>query len=351
MKIKTNILQDMLTKVCKCASNNNLVPITSLLGIEVKDNKLILTSTDGNNQLEVNQDIDISENFYTIVNIEKFSKLVSKTTKEYIELINNENYLLIKGNGQNKIELAINEEGELVKFSDVDVYGDYEVIDLVKLQNAIKYAKTSVLKPLDIPVLTGYYIGDSILTTNRQMVCQINEKLISKPILIYPETAELLLIINEKDIHFKESNGLMIFETNKYRLKARQLQDINDYPVKQLSNLLALDYNSNICVDKKELLNILDRTSIFVKKQDDNIINLKFNKEKLIIQSKEADSIENIEFLEANNAVNLDCLIDIEMFKTHIKALQKDIINIHYGSQKSIKLVEDTVDLVIALEN
>ena len=40
IKIKTSELQDMVSKVIKCSSNNKLLPLTSLMSIKVESNFL-----------------------------------------------------------------------------------------------------------------------------------------------------------------------------------------------------------------------------------------------------------------------------------------------------------------------
>ena len=95
MKISTKLLQDMISKAIKGAGNNKMIPITSLLVIEVLANKLTLKTTDGSNYLYISEMLegDYAE-FYSIVNAEVFAKLVSKTTSEYIELLNETNFLI-----------------------------------------------------------------------------------------------------------------------------------------------------------------------------------------------------------------------------------------------------------------
>ena len=51
--IKTTTLQEMIAKAIKGASNNKLIPLTSLMAIEVKDKVLTLTTTDATNYLYI----------------------------------------------------------------------------------------------------------------------------------------------------------------------------------------------------------------------------------------------------------------------------------------------------------
>ena len=70
MKIKTSILQEMVSKAVKGASNNKMIPISSFIGIEIEQGKLTLMTTDGSNQLRVSKKLDgNSTDFYSVVEI------------------------------------------------------------------------------------------------------------------------------------------------------------------------------------------------------------------------------------------------------------------------------------------
>ena len=56
MKIATNLLKDAVNNSLKGTSNNALIPITQMIGIKLKDNKLHLLSTDMTNTLEMTLD-------------------------------------------------------------------------------------------------------------------------------------------------------------------------------------------------------------------------------------------------------------------------------------------------------
>ena len=53
LKVKTKTLQEMTQKAMKGASNNKILPLTSMLAIELKNNVLTLTTTDFSNYLEI----------------------------------------------------------------------------------------------------------------------------------------------------------------------------------------------------------------------------------------------------------------------------------------------------------
>ena len=58
------------------------------------------------------ESIAACDDFELTVTAETFNKLIAKTTKEEVELIVNDRYLEVKGNGKYKLELPVNEEGD-----------------------------------------------------------------------------------------------------------------------------------------------------------------------------------------------------------------------------------------------
>ena len=53
LKIKTLKMQEMVSKAIKGASGNKMIPITSLMAIELKENVLTLTTTDASNYVKI----------------------------------------------------------------------------------------------------------------------------------------------------------------------------------------------------------------------------------------------------------------------------------------------------------
>ena len=98
LTLKTLKLQEMVSKAIKGASNNKMIPITSLMAIQWQDGVLTLITTDAANTLKIIDKVE-GEEFYVVVQTELFSKLVAKTTTETITLTLKESSLEVKGNG------------------------------------------------------------------------------------------------------------------------------------------------------------------------------------------------------------------------------------------------------------
>ena len=355
MKIKTELLQNMVCKAIKGAGNNNMMPITELIGIDVNKDTLTLMTTDGSNQLRVLGKVDYDplsgpQVFYTIVNADTFSKLVGKTTKEYMELTNTDKFLEIKGNGTYKLNIAMNEEGELVKFPDIKpIEKEPEVISANLLKNILNTARASIAKTMEVPFLTGYYISDKSISTDRQLVCFIKNG-IKEPLLISSEMAELLQLVEGENVNLFKEDNRVIFSTSDIIISGKELEGKDVYPVQSIENLVSLDYRNSIKVKKQEILEVLDRMSLFVDGGDKNGVYLTFAGEGLIIRSQQSNAEEIIDYEGIiDNTDMFTCLADIDMLKSQIETISADSVEIHYGQDKSIKLVEGDCALVVSL--
>ena len=363
MKIKSEVLQRMVAKVVQGCSNNKMLPLTSLIGITCCDGLLTLTTTDGSCVFEVKEkvaELDGAGNFYSIVNAEQFAKLISKTTKEYVELHNNENYLEVVGNGTYKLDIAINEEGQLVQFKPEPVISEntkqFEV-NIADLQNAIKVAKASIAKTMEIPFLTGYLICDEVVTTDRQLVCKLEKLILPEPVLISSVMADLLMLFDldadDKLVLYKQDNTLM-FSCKKYCLFGNELEGKEDFVDKiviAINNLTSLAYTNTATVSKQELLGILDRMEVFVSDYDKNSVFLRFDSasHSMQVQSRKSNAIEELRLKDTDVVGDFEYLVDIEMLKSQLQSLSSDEVHIQYGNQKSIQLKENELTLVIAL--
>lgn len=360
LTINTKILQDMVAKAIKGSSNNKMIPITSLIGIELKNQILTLMTTDGSNHLRVNQKIELDplygpgeqQTFYTVVNAEQFSKLVSKTTSENMSLTITDNYLEVKGNGTYKLEIAMDEDGNVIKFTNFNINSDKEqTISIELLKRILTSSKVSVAKTLEVPCLTGYYLADKAITTDREMMCCINKSLLVSPILISSEMAELLQLLDSENVKLSQEDNKLLFETDTMLIYGKQLEGLEMYPVQALNNLINLSYDNVIKVNKQDLLNVLDRMNIFVTDYDKNGVFLSFTEDGLQLTSQKSNASEIIEMdRDANkDFVPFSCLIDITMLQSQVQINSSDVIEIHYGQEKSIKLVDTDTIMIICL--
>lgn len=352
MKISTKLLQTMVSKAIKGAGNNKLIPITSLIGIEVLEDKITLKTTDGSNHLYIVEKLDGEfHNFYSIVNADMFAKLVSKTTSDFIELINNESFLEFKGNGVYKLEIPVNADGEIIKFPKFEIREDIvpQQLSVLNLKNMLASAKVSVADTMEVPCLTGYYICDKVVTTNREMVCLIEDSLSKEPILISSQMAELIQLFDGADLAFTKDENKLMFMSNNITLLGKELEGKDIYPVSAVENLAKSTYDNLIVVNKQDLLNVLDRMGLFVADYEKNGVYLHFTTNGLEIRSQKSNAVELLEIKSELPIVEFTCLADIKMLYSQVNAIVGDIVNIYYGQATSLKIKEGNTIMILSL--
>lgn len=350
--LNTVIFKDMVTRAKKGAINNSILPITSMMAIELKDKKLTLTTTDTTNYLYVIQDNVEGPDFYVTVIADTFAALVSKTTSENITLEMKDNYLEVTGNGKYSIELPM-EEGEIIKFPDPRDEVELSPLQDIKLStinSIINIAKPSLATTMEEPVYTNYYCGERILTTDRYKICGMKESLWEEPRLISPQLMELVSLITAEDIKVSAQDDIIMFSTPTCQVYGRTMPDIEDYEPEGIMNALDMKLGSSCRIKKQDLLQLLDRLSLFVAKNDNNEVYLTFTQEGLQLSSKASSGVETVKYVDMDNIVNFTCVIDIEMFTSEVKAMTEDVLTICYGGEGTvIKFTEGSTDIIVAL--
>lgn len=351
MKLKTSELQDAVTRVYKGVGNNKLIPLTSLINIMVSENTLLLTSTDSVNYFTVKVDNVESEDFEVSVNADMFTKLVQKMTSETISVEALDSYLMVVGNGKYKIDLLLDETGHPVKFPSKDSgdavrEGEFPT---ATIRNIIMQGKASLAVSNDVPCLTNYYCGETILATDRYKICQIKTSLFEKPQLISPAVMDLLSAFSSDNIKYYEGKDSFSFDSEKEFLYAPFVEGVEKMPVEAINTLIDHEINSMCKLPKAPLMAILDRLSLFVSPYDKNGIYLTFSDGKLSITSKKSNGSEVIEFISSANFADYTCCIDIEMFRSQVNTIVGDTVELYFGAEVAVKMLDGDVTKVVAL--
>ena len=353
MTINTSTLQSMVAKSMKGASCNKMIPLTGLMAIELKFNRLTLITTDATNYLYIREDKVEGDDFYVVVQADMFAKLISKLTCEKVSLTLKDNILVVNGNGKYFIELPLDEEGELIKYpnplAEKTFVGDTATVNLSTIKLILNTAKSALANTLEVPCYTGYYVGDKVVATDTYKICGINIKLWDEPALISPEMMNLLDIFTDEKISVWRRENTIVFQTENCTVYGTLMDSIDDYQIEAINGLLEQDFDSSCKIAKTALLQLLDRLALFVSPYDKNGVYLTFTKVGLQIESKQANSVEVIPYTESTNFRDFTCCVDIEMLHSQVKANTGDGITIHYGEENAIKIADGNVAQVVAL--
>lgn len=354
MKVVTSRMKEAVNKAIKGAGFNNLIPITSMIGIKLSDGKLRLLTTDMNNTLCIIIDKVSGVDMDITVDADKFGKLISKTTSEDIELLVIDDVLSIKANGTYKIPLISDEDG-LISFPDVKDLSENKEADcktkLSSVMQAYNINKAALAKTLENPALTGYYCDESVISTDANVITFNQFKMfdIENPILISAQQMQLLTLNSEEDIEVRISKSDVQFKTNDVIIDGSIMEGIEDFPADEVNAYLGEAFTSMCKVPKDLLIGILDRLSLFIEPYDKNGAYFTFTRKGINIHSKKDASTEIINYVESKGFEPFMCCVDIPMLKEQLQSNPDDTVKIYYGNENALKIESGKVIQVIAL--
>ena len=356
MKLKTVDLQSALAKAVRGATNDKSYPITEYIGIKDVPTGLMFTTTSGVNYLYVFMECEPCKIDIT-VDVEKFSKLISKVTKEEVELDVKDNILYVKTtNGEYKISLQLDEKGEPVKFPDPaeKFDGPKKTLNLADIKSIIQYNKSSLLTDVkSAPCYANYYIGkDAVISTDSNRLCKNLVSVSDKPILLSPETVDLLDLMTEQTVEMVLGEKAVLFRTEAVEVYGNLPEGFESYDktVGSISNIIDAELTSECKVSKQELLNVLDRVGVFVdQKYDKNVIRLDFGSDGITITSLSSNASDVVEYTELQNFEEYSCNLNISLFMSLLKSHDTDTISLFFGNNRIIKIINGNVIQALAL--
>lgn len=358
-KVPAEAFKIMVAKAAKGASCNKVVPITSLINIQLTGGTLCLTTTDTENTLEVYREGVAGEDMRAVVGVELFSKLIAKQTCEAITIDLKESYLFVKGNGEYKVPLTVDEEGmvQFPEFSfDRAAAGDPEIVNLSSINHVVAVNKSSVCTNPDKSALGGYYVhtaddllGGNVITTNENVICFNGFKLLNQQAFLTLSMMDLLALNTQEKIECYRHEGYLLFETADIVVHGPEHDGTAQFPLEQLAALHQLEFPSRCAVSKISLQSVLDRLALFIEAFDKNGAYLRFTKEGLQIKSKQDSSDEVLKYTKSENFAPVQALVDVPLFKLEVDSLPGDMVEISYGQEAAIAISSGKVTKIISL--
>ena len=350
--IKTQELQEMVGRAIQCVTNNKLIPLTSLMSISVNSGVLLLTTTDATNfYYNYSKSKVECEDFEVSVLADLFTKLIQKTTSENVTIEIEGEILKVIGNGTYTFELPLDENG-VIKFPKKLTEGkttEIGSITLTKVKEYIGTNKAALASGMEFPVLTTYYCGDSVVTSDRKKICKNVGTVFEKPILISSVVMELLNTVSSDDIKVYEKDGAIIYMSENERIFAPITDEVSTFPISAIDNFIDSAFSSKCKISRVDLLNVIDRISLFVNSYDKKGIYLTFDNEGIWLSSKKSSGKELVKFIESEDFKAYNCCIDVEMFRCQLASLPSDEIYMYYGNDIAIKMEDKNIVQIVAL--
>ena len=263
--------------------------------------------------------------------------------------------LEVRGNGNYKIELPLDEEGEPIRYPDPNnkleaVLKGVGTLNRTTIQVILETIKPALAVTLENPCYTGYYVGKQVVATDTYKIASMDVSLLdSSPKLFSSELMDLLAVMNTEKISVKMKDNDVIFSTPDCIVCGKFMEGIEDYAIDAIMDLVNTKIDSFCAIPKSAILQLLDRLSLFVGTYDKNTIYLTFTRNGLQVSSKAANGVEIIEYTASENFKDFTCSVDIQMLIQEVKAIQNDVIELYYGEDNAIKMTDGNITIVVAL--
>lgn len=356
--LTTESFKALVAKAYKGVGNNKLLPLTQLMCIQVKDGTLTIITSDSTstNYLYVKQD-GVEGEFYATVLAEQFARLIGKLTCDKVTLELQDGKLKIDGNGSYTLALQYDEMGNAIQYPDPvaelgDAIEDTQIVNSNTIYKILTAVKPALATTMETPYLTGYYAGDIIAATDGNVMGIYNKELLKTPALLSSIAVELLALTDAESISIdRYEDGVIVFSTSELVVYSHEMEGIEDYPVDALKNFFDANMPATCKLPKNELMQTLDRISLFVGTYDDNAIKLNFDGKSVKISSLAMTGVESVNYISGDKD-SFECSVDLQSLIRHIKTQSTDEVILQFGDEQALKLVDgDLVQIISLLED
>ncbi|WP_144469497.1 DNA polymerase III subunit beta [Bacillus thuringiensis] len=346
-----------LSEVSKAISTKSLIPILS--GIKITADQSGITLIASNSNIFIEKFIPVSIEDEKIATILKAGTIVVPA-KYFIEIIKKmPSDIAIKSKKEQIIKIQSEEITLSLNGFPADEFPNVPLIDnhaeikieTEQLIEVFKQTVFAVAKNESRPVLTGVHIELS----NNKFICAatdshrlaIREARLSSDVkanCIVPSAtiSELLKLMNSNSefVYIYLSESHIIFTLGTTTLYSRLIE--GKYP--NISNLIPNDFKTIINIDRKKILQGVDRSSLLASEWANNNVNLEIINESTIKISSNASQIGQISETQQIDAIQgekqLNISFDGRFMVDALRAIKEETITLSFGGSMRPILIE-----------
>ncbi|PHG52465.1 DNA polymerase III subunit beta [Bacillus toyonensis] len=346
-----------LSEVSKAISTKVLIPILSGIKITADQSGITLIASNSNvfikkfipNSIEDEQIATILQAGTIVVPAKYFIEIIKKMPSDIVIKSKNEQIITIQSE-----EITLNLNGlPANEFPNVPLIEDHAEIQVEteQLIEVFKQTVFAVAKNESRPVLTGVHIE----LDHNKLVCAatdshrlaIRETLISsdaKANCIVPSAtiSELLKLMNSHTefVYIYLSDSHVIFTFGTTTLYSRLIE--GKYP--NISNLIPNEFQTVINVERKKILQGVDRSSLLASEWANNNVNLEIINESTIKISSNASQIGKIAETQQVDAIQgekqLNISFDGRFMVDALRAIKEEMVTLSFGGSMRPILIE-----------
>ncbi|PFM55904.1 DNA polymerase III subunit beta [Bacillus cereus] len=355
--VKHKQFTQALSEVSKAISTKTLIPILS--GIKITADQSGITLIASNSNIFIEKFIPSSIEDEQIATIFKAGSIVVPA-KYFIEIIKKmPSDILIKNMNEQIItiqsdEITLNLNGFLAnEFPNVPYIDEHAKIQVEteKLIEVFKQTSFAAAKNESRPVLTGVHIVFdhnklvcAATDSHRLALCEILISSHAKANCIIPSStiSELLKLMNNNSnfVYIYLSESHIIFKFGTITLYSRLIE--GKYP--NISSLIPHEFQTVINIDRKKILQGVDRSSLLASEWANNNVNLEIIDESTIKISSNASQVGKISETQQIDTIHgqkqLNISFDGRFMVDALKAMKEDIVTLSFGGSMRPILIE-----------
>lgn len=338
IKLKTEILRNMLNKAIKVCSFNDKLPLTSLVEIETNENGLLIKTTDNITTMIVMEPLKDLTPARVTIDANIITALINKITTDEVELIITESALTVVGNGVYNLDIRVDESGEIIKLPSIDqelINSANKEFAFKEIVEKLKICRSAIPDNMDQIELNNYYMKDLIIATNVLKLSAVKnvESMSNEELFIPADLGKILMELDFAKANYAKVEDNFVIVGENFVIGTTLYGEFDKYPLEAITNIINQKYLYSVSINKKDLSSLLDRLSLFVTKYDSNTVDFIFTPENLKITNNSRTCDEDVEYKtkEVDGLVEFPCTINIEYFKAQLEALPDENITFKFG--------------------
>lgn len=338
LEINTALLQTVCNKLVKAVSTKDIIPSLKNFLFDVTDKNIHIIAGDSATYLE--KDIpcnSIQDIGKTSVDGKDFTKLINKINSDTVILDTTavQNKLRIKA-GKSKWDLQTIDPNDYVYPEDLSLDVQGIKIVLPELKKALKLGSITVSKNATEIYYTGYRVGKTVMTTNRNNLTIYDMNVCEDNLLLTQSLVDLIYDMDGEVAELGYTQDFVQITGDGTRIIGNLLAGLEFFPGDDI--LSQFNYDKVAYIAKKDLLPVLDRALIFV--EDLGAVELTFKDniiESRLVGNTTTDTYEEIPY---QGNMDISIKVNVGMLAEICSSLDSDIIEFHLDSPESPLLLK-----------
>ena len=313
VEIPVVALQDVVSRASKGSTFIDVIPLSTMMEVKIKDNVLSAKTTNNSYYLTAIYDKQVVQpDFEIVVDTKAFTALVGKLKGEIVSIsVEGIKITLQTKTGKYNFSYSTDTDGSIVKFPEPTFTPDGSTTHITpsELRSILSLNKTCKSVTKDNPALFNYYFDtEKVLTSNDSKAGYNPIKVVDRATALTPDFFELVpnVIDDNGDktaygVDISENNDSIMFFSNKGILTGKKASQADLESLTLFAQAYTDIFNdemSNVVeISRTDLLDVIDPMILFTNSYEQNRIKITFTQTGMTFFDITSESEERVDFV------------------------------------------------------